>query len=147
MKIEEVNGDLFLCDTKYAFAHCISFDCKMGAGIANEFVKRYKNLKPEVSKTILDNHLIFRPMVITYKDSKKIIFNLITKRKYYEKPTYTSLYRALLELKDLCKKLDIKHLAMPKIGCGLDRLKWPEVKESIEDVFKDQDIEIKIFIK
>ena len=45
MKIEEVNGDLFSCDDKYALAHCISFDCKMGAGIASEFVKRYKNLK------------------------------------------------------------------------------------------------------
>ena len=147
MKIEEVNGDLFSCDDKYAFAHCISFDCKMGAGIASEFVKKYKNLKPEVSKVILDNHLDFRPMTVAYIDNKKIIFNLITKRKFYEKPTYTSLYRTLIELRDLCKKLDVKYLAMPRIGCGLDRLKWSEVKESIEDVFKDQDIEIKIFVK
>lgn len=65
----------------------------------------------------------------------------------HEKPTYTSLYRTLVELRDLCKKLDVKYLAMPRIGCGLDRLKWSEVKESIEDVFKDQDIEIKIFVK
>lgn len=147
MKIEEVNGDLFSCDDKYAFAHCISFDCKMGAGIASEFVKKYKNLKPEVSKVILDNHLDFRPMTVAYIDNKKIIFNLITKRKFYEKPTYTSLYRTLIELRDLCKKLDVKYLAMPRIGCGLDRLKWSEVKESIEDIFKDQDIEIKIFVK
>lgn len=147
MKIEEVNGDLFSCDDKYALAHCISFDCKMGAGIASEFVKRYKNLKSEVSKVILDNHLDFRPMTVACMDNEKVIFNLITKRKFYEKPTYTSLYRTLIELRDLCKKLNVKYLAMPRIGCGLDRLKWSEVKESIEDVFKDQDIEIKIFVK
>ena len=34
---------------------------------------------------------------------------------------------------------------MPKIGCGLDRLDWELVKQIIEKIFKETDIEIKIF--
>ena len=33
-------------------------------------------------------------------------------------------------------------LALPKIGCSLDRGKWAEVSEIIKDVFKDTDFEI-----
>ena len=33
----------------------------------------------------------------------------------------------------MCKEFNIKYLAMPKIGCGLDRLQWGKVKEIIED--------------
>lgn len=37
---------------------------------------------------------------------------------------------------------EVKYLAMPKIGCGLDRLQWGKVKEIICEVFKDMDVEI-----
>ena len=36
----------------------------------------------------------------------------------------------------------IKYVAMPKIGCGLDRLQWGKVREIINETFKDLDIEI-----
>jgi len=37
---------------------------------------------------------------------------------------------------------NIKFIAMPKIGCGLDRLQWGMVREIITEVFNDLDIEI-----
>ena len=42
----------------------------------------------------------------------------------------------------MCKQFNIKKLAMPKIGCGLDRLQWSKVRENIKEAFKDIDIEI-----
>lgn len=39
-------------------------------------------------------------------------------------------------------KEQIQYLAMPKIGCGLDRLQWGKVREIIKDVFNDVNIEI-----
>ena len=38
----------------------------------------------------------------------------------------------------------ITKLAMPLIGCGLDKLEWNRVKDVIEDVFDDTDVEILI---
>lgn len=70
------------------------------------------------------------------------VFNLITKERYFQKPTYRSLANALIEMRDLCCKNHIEKIAMPKIGCGLDRLKWDQVKGLIDDVFRGCDIEI-----
>ena len=38
----------------------------------------------------------------------------------------------------------IQHLAMPKIGCGLDRLAWDEVRDLILSTFKSTPLEIKV---
>jgi hypothetical protein len=45
-----------------------------------------------------------------------------------------------------CEELDITKLAMPLIGCGLDKLEWANVKDIIEDVFNDMNIEILVCI-
>ena len=72
------------------------------------------------------------------------VFNLVTKNKYWNKPTYSDLNKTLEMLKKFIIKLDIKYLAMPKIGCGLDKLHWNKVKKNIENIFNDLDIEIVI---
>ena len=41
----------------------------------------------------------------------------------------------------------VKKIAMPKIGCGLDRLNWNIVRSIIKEVFEDTDIEILICIR
>lgn len=50
-------------------------------------------------------------------------------------------------MKELCKKNGISKLAMPKIGCGLDKLNWEDVKQQIMRCFQDTDIEILVCIK
>jgi hypothetical protein len=87
------------------------------------------------------------------------VFNLITKDKYWEKPTYDSLREALLEMKkniknklacnEYYKVIDdrlvdknINKLVMPKIGCGLDKLSWDKVESMIKEIFEDLNIEI-----
>jgi hypothetical protein len=54
------------------------------------------------------------------------------------------MYGALLTMKHIAEQLDIKKIAMPVIGCGLDRLNWDVVKYYIRQVFADTDIEILI---
>ena len=72
------------------------------------------------------------------------VFNLITKAKYWHKPTYNSLEEAVVIMKELALNEDVKFIAMPKIGCGLDKLQWGKTKEIIQNVFEDTDIEILI---
>ena len=50
----------------------------------------------------------------------------------------------LMDMCRICKDKEINKIAMPKIGCGLDRLNWDNVYEIIKDVFKDTDVEILI---
>lgn len=138
MQLIEKKMNLFEVDDKYYLAHCISADYALGAGIAVEFQKRFK-LKNKL-KQIANNRY---PSCVFINP----VFNLVTKNKYWHKPTYESLQKSLEIMRDMIKELNkeehgIYHLAMPKIASGLDRLQWGRVREIIQEVFKDIDIEI-----
>lgn len=142
MILNEKKGNLFELDNKYALAHCISEDCEMGKGIAVEFQKRFK-LKTELIDIIRVCDLKF-PVTIGIESNKRPIFNLITKKAYYGKPTYSTITRCIEDMAEMCEKYNIKYIAMPKIGCGLDKLQWGKVKEIIKESFKNLDIEIEV---
>ena len=142
MKLNEKKGNLFELNNKYTLVHCISEDCEMGAGIATEFKKRF-GMKSYLLETIQQVPKYY-PCAILYPFSKQKVINMITKKKYWNKPTYESFTRALIEVKDICIEKDIKYIAMPKIGCGLDRLQWGKVREIIQQIFNDIDIEIEV---
>ena len=138
---EEVR-DLFSVPNDYYFAHCISADFGMGKGIAVEFNKRF-DMKNKITNIYVDylgewqsNNYI--------ADCKLIdkVFNLITKERYWQKPTYKSITEALIHMKYQCELNNIKKVAMPVIGCGLDKLEWDKVSQIIHDIFGGTEIEI-----
>ena len=47
-------------------------------------------------------------------------------------------------MRNYCEGSDIKKIAMPTIGCGLDRLEWNKVSDIIKEVFSEMSIEILI---
>ena len=115
----------------------------MGAGIAVEFDKRFPGMKRYLLYTIKE-YSYKQPCVIDYPDRDIYVFNLITKKFYYNKPNYYSMDKCLDILKDKCLTYNIKHLGIPKLGCGLDRLQWGKVREGIIEKFKDIDIDIQV---
>lgn len=143
MTFTEQEQDIFELSNKdnYYFVQCISSDFKMGKGIALEFNKVF-NCKNELVKEFKNFKWEDKGRCIKAKNS--IVFHLITKNRYWDKPTYRTLKESLIELKTLCIEQGVKKLAMPKIGCGLDKLQWNTVKENIIKIFNDTDIEILI---
>lgn len=142
MTYKEEIRDLFITPADYYLAHCISADFRMGAGIAVEFNNRL-NMKerlqkkhPRYLKTWI-NHGYQGDCIL-----EGCVLNLITKERYYHKPTYNSLRISLERMCSICIAEDIKKIAMPMIASGLDKLEWPQVSEIIQDVFKDSDVEI-----
>ena len=140
MTFTEIHGNLFdrkLEDNEF-YVHCISADYACGAGIAKEFNKRYdltrKLSKQEPHKCMMVDNVI----------------NLVTKSKYWQKPTYDSLKESLIEFRyTLCRfsnpTLFAKTLVMPRIGCGLDKLQWKNVKKIIKEIFEDTDVAIEVY--
>lgn len=139
MRYNEEIRDLFSVSDDYYLAHCISDDYAMGKGIATEFVKRY-NMQEKL--------LEMRPYNPEFKITKGHcilegkVLNLVTKSKYWHKPTYQTLENALRDMRACCGRNKVEKIAMPLIGCGLDKLKWNKVSEMIQDIFADTDIEI-----
>lgn len=122
----------------YYLAQCISADFGMGRGIAVEFNRRF-----DTKRTLQEKYPDF-----FYQCSggtcllEGRVLNLVTKPWYWSKPTYLTLKAALRCMRDICMEHHIKKVAMPKIGCGLDRLEWCKVSQIIQKVFRDSDVEI-----
>lgn len=133
-----IKKDLFDIPQGYCFAHCISEDFRLGAGIAVEFNNRYNMRKRLQEKFGTNGNYIGKALKIDN------VYNLVTKQKCFEKPTYQSLQKALEDMATQIKNENVEKLAMPKIGAGLDRLKWTIVLSIIKDVFKDIDVDITI---
>lgn len=139
MKLVELKGDLFNVPSEYALAHCVSSDFRMGAGIALEFKKKFGSVQ------VLKNQHKTPGEVAFIKFNSRHIYYLITKKHYWNKPTITNFKNSLWELKKQMQLAKVSKLAMPKIGCGLDRLAWCTVKNIIKSVFIDSEIKILIY--
>ena len=148
MIYNEIKQDLFKVNDDYSLVHCISLDVQMGKGIATIFRNRYPDMVVYLKKYVRDNNINY-PTCVWYHDEKenRKIFNLITKPKYWNKPNYFTITTSLSDMKKQCLELGITKIAMPLIGCGLDKLKWGKVRKIIIDTFNDTDIEILVCIK
>ena len=138
MTIMTEKRDLFTVPQGYYLAHCISADFALGAGIAKTFDEVY-NMRFKLFREYDDYE--YEGGCALLIDN---VFNLVTKPKCYHKPRYEAVREALETMKDIMEANAITKLAMPKIGCGLDRLDWDIVYEIICEVFEDTDIEILI---
>lgn len=153
MIFTEIKQDLFTMPKEYALAHCISSDRAMGAGIAAEFTKM--GVKDAIMKeyggiainsdgttNVWDCNGYNSGYCLPVTVNGQIIFNLVTKCRFFQKPTLYSLRNALIDMQVSMKTMDCKKVAMPMIGCGLDRLNPSDVKRLIENLFADFDAEI-----
>jgi len=140
MTYTEIKCDLFDFDSDAYLAHCISSDFAMGAGIAKLFAN--KGVKKYLQTNYNYNwdgkgYALFAPI-----NGFLGVYNLVTKHRYFMKPTYDTMRNALMDMKSQlpneCK------LAMPYIGAGLDKLNWDKVKAIILDVFSDTNVMITV---
>jgi len=137
--IKEKKGDLFVGTDNACLAHCISQDVKMGKGIALLFKSKFGGVQE-----ILDQNR--KPGdVAVLKRGHRFVYYLITKERYWHKPTYLTLRSSLQAMKRHALQYAATSIAMPKIGCGLDGLVWERVREILTDVFKDTDIKIIVY--
>ena len=129
MKLTEECRDLFGVKGDYYLVHCIASDLCLGAGIAVPMQQRF-GLRQAIRAS---GESVESPTCILTGR----VLNLITKSKSYGKPTYSSFQFALEKMREIVVKEGITKIAMPKIGCGLDRLQWTLVKHLIEETFRD----------
>ena len=88
----EQQGDLL--DFPHSIAHCISADFKLGAGLAKHIKENFPSYFPtkkEYKQPVLHAQ---------YLGHDKFVFHLIVKPRYFLKPAYRSLRKALLALCD-----------------------------------------------
>ncbi|XP_026816477.1 uncharacterized protein LOC113555981 isoform X2 [Rhopalosiphum maidis] len=78
------------------------------------------------------------------QQNDRFIYYLITKERSNSKPTYHTITAAITKLRDVIVKHGVKKLAIPRIGCGLDKLDWSRVRGIIENLFQNTECAIKV---
>lgn len=141
MIFREEQGDLFAEEilSEYALCHCISSDFALGAGIAKAFAAM--GVKQKLCKEY-PKFWQGRGYCLFVEVSGVVVANLVTKERYFHKPTLETLRQSLEDLHEQASERNLIKLAMPKIGCGLDKLKWEDVSAVLKEIFAETDIEI-----
>lgn len=145
MLLVEKKMNLFDVPKNCYLMHCISSDFALEAGIAKEF--RRRGCAEELNKRYHRNSWNGRGYCVqTSINGFAGAYHLITKQKYWQKPTYETVGEALKMAHYYVNQLIMNKghvtIAMPRIGYGLDKLKWDKVKTLIEKEFENEDIEI-----
>ena len=111
----------------------------MSKGIAVNFKKKFGRLdelrraKARIGETVV------------LKEGRKYLYYLVTKQKYFDKPTNCTLRQALIQMKNHAVKNNVIEISMPRIGCGRDNLNWDEVRQIITNVFSGTSIKISVY--
>lgn len=156
MQLEILKQDITTISSDFLICHCISADAAMGAGVALALTRRFPSMKSEVRDCLKDTPLCQRVgQVVFYVDdtTNAVVANMATKTHYWDKSStmpqgvyLDNLRRCLVSVRQVMLERGIKKLAMPKIGCGLDRCSWMEVESVILDVFDNTDIDIVVCV-
>lgn len=124
----------------------------MGAGLAKEFARRYPKIVAPYQKACATNKL--RPgkvFVITLSSnsatySEKYVVCFPTKDNWREPSELSFIKYGLLDLVDVIESLNIRSIAIPKLGCGLGGLKWGDVRPLIESALNPiENFDVHIF--
>lgn len=156
MKYEERFCDLFSVNSEdmeepYCLAHCISADFGMFGGIVVEFNRRWDMKNRLLQKYGNQRKNFYKGMVfpetVHHNGVETVVYNMVTKEDVSSLPLYTSLEACLVTVRDMMLESGHHKLAIPKIGCGIDRLDWVVVRPSVKAVFEDTDIEVLVCIR
>lgn len=141
---KEVKQNLFTAPDDYALAHCVAKDFMMGAGIALEFKRKFGCVdlllaqKKEVGQVAV--------LKGTFRTETRFVFYIVTKEKSFWKPTLSNFEKAIDCLSEECLLNKCFKLAIPKIGCGLDRLCWETVRNIVKEKLCKKGIEVVVYI-
>lgn len=132
--------DLFTAPQGYYLAHCISGDCSLGAGVAKQMDIAF-DLKAKLQRESSTGWLQTGKCYLI-----ATVFSLVDKETRRDSADYGYLEDALYDMKEIALAKGIKKIAIPKLGCGMDKLDWAEVYDYIVQVFADTDIEFLICV-
>lgn len=136
LSMNYTRSDIF--KSSRSIVHCVSADFVMGAGIAKVISDRYGR----------DNIHKSNKLGVGWKvlNDGRLILYMVTKEKYWMKPTLADMKATLINLRILCQSKQITELSMPRIGCGLDKLSWDKVEQLIISELVNHNIEIHVHL-
>lgn len=137
MSYQEIDGDLFTAGLP-AIGHGCNAQGVMGAGIAWQFRIRYPLMFAQYNRRCARGILTVDSRYMEWVEADgTVIFNLLTQPTPGPTASLDLITGAVRAALDACARWHIKALGIPRIGCGLGGLQWPDVRTALQEVAAD----------
>ena len=149
MTIRLMQGDLLKQDDVDAIVNTVNCVGVMGRGIALQFKNKWPannqayELACKSGQVKLGHMFVFDSGGLV---KPNFIINFPTKGHWRSKSYIKSIQDGLKDLVEQVKRLKIKSIAIPPLGCGNGGLDWSDVRPLIVDAFEQlADMEVRLF--
>ena len=143
-----VKGNLLETDAE-ALVNTVNCEGYMGKGIALQFKKAFPENFEAYRQACRAGEVIPGRMFVYPTGSMvnpRYIINFPTKRHWREKSRMEDIEAGLKSLVEKIRRLEIKSIAVPPLGCGLGGLDWREVRPMIEHALAEfPDVRVMLF--
>ena len=144
--IIEVEGDLFSDPSVKAYAHGVNCAGAMGAGIAVQFKERWPAMYAAYRQRVGQGD--FAPgKVFVWGADGIVVFNLAIKDHWRNAATVEAIETSLRAMALHMRMLEIDEVAMPRIGAGLGRVAWEDVRAVLERVFGGSELKVRVYAR
>ena len=137
--IELKQGDILAANAE-AMVNTVNCVGIMGRGIALQFRKAFpENFK--AYKALCDRKELEPGKVYVFDlnrlENPRYVINFPTKKHWKSKSHLEYIESGLGALIEELRGRDIRSVAMPPLGCGLGGLQWEDVRQQIEEAFRE----------
>ena len=133
-------GDVFESPHSHSLAHCVSSDGAMRKGIAKHFVSRF----PVLSSLRDSYNCVGTAVPISARGN--FIYNLITKRRFWMKPSINSLSSSLRSMLLHAELNQVTDISMPRLASGCDQMDFEvDVLPLLRLIFSFSKINIHVY--
>lgn len=130
--VRDLKEDLLDMPVYYNIAHCIPADLTAYGSTAHRINAVY-----DLVNLLKDDYMGGGSFPdVGDVDYMKNVFTLFATSKKYARPSMEDLRKCVANLAKECVDLSVMYLAMPRIGCGHNKLNWNEVRNMICEEFK-----------
>ncbi|NIG53536.1 macro domain-containing protein [Chitinophaga sp. Cy-1792] len=126
-------GDIFQLPETKNYAHGCNCAGAMGKGIAVAFKEKFPEMYLSYKQLCKTGN--FKPGdVFTYKYQDGYVFNVGTQKSWTTPATLDTVTQGLDKMMKEATTAGVDNIALPRIGAGLGKLDWEEVKRVINHI-------------
>ncbi len=146
--IELKHGDLLESGAE-ALVNTVNTEGVMGKGVALQFKKAFPEMFKAYRAACRKGEVAIGRMHVFESGSlmgPRFIINFPTKKHWREPSKLEYVKTGLVSLADEVRKLNIRSMAIPPLGCGFGGLKWEDVYPLIREAFEQlPDVELLVY--
>ncbi|APO93825.1 type II toxin-antitoxin system antitoxin DNA ADP-ribosyl glycohydrolase DarG [Xanthomonas vesicatoria] len=147
--INITRGNLLKAKTQ-ALVNTVNTEGVMGKGIALQFKQAFPSMYRDYNSAAKAGGIVLGKMHIVdlgaLAEGPQWIINFPTKKHWKSKSRIADIEAGLVDLVATIRRLAIRSIAVPPLGCGYGGLDWTQVKPLIEAAFSElPDVDVQLY--